>query len=117
MSKITLLVEFAIKDGELGSYRDASTEMRAAVQEDEPGTIQYDWWLSSDGTRGFNIEAFRDSDALATHMANSAALVGDLIAAADVVRVEVFGELTKAGHASIEGAATGYFSSLGGITR
>jgi quinol monooxygenase YgiN len=117
MQEITLLVEFAVKDGRLDGYRSASARMRDAVQRAEPGTTRYDWWLSDDGKRGFNIETFADSAALAVHMANTAPLVADLVAAADVIRVEVLGALTDEGHAAIDEAATGYFGPLGGIER
>ena len=117
MNEITLIVEFAVKPGHAEAYRAASGRMRAAVDADEPGTRRYDWWLDADGARGFNLEVFADSAALAHHMDNTAGLVGDLLAAADVVRVEVLGELDAAGHAAIDEAATGYFSLLGGISR
>lgn len=117
MSEITLIVEFAIKPGRLDDFREAAARMRAVVQAGEPGTTRYDWWLSDDGRRDFNIEVFADSEALAAHMANTAPLVGDLVDAADVVRVEVLGDLTEAGHAAIDAAATGYFNLSGGIAR
>lgn len=117
MDRITLIVEFSIKPGMGDAFEAAAAKMRGTVQRDEPGTVQYDWWLSDDGTRDINIEAFRDSDALADHMANTEPLVGDLIATADVVRVEVLGELTPGGRSSIEAAATGYFGYRGGVTR
>ena len=117
MSRITLIVEFSIKSGMGDTFRAASARLREAVQRDEPGTLQYDWWLSSNGKRDINIEALTDSDALARHMANTAGLVVDLVSAADVVRVEVLGELTEAGHAAIDAAATGHFHFDGGVVR
>lgn len=117
MSEITLLVEFAVKDGATDAYRAASANLRSFVDGSEPGTVRYDWWLSDDGRRGFNIEVFRDSDALAHHMRNTADKTGDLLAAADVVRVEVLGDLTDAGREAIAGAATGWFALLGGVDR
>jgi quinol monooxygenase YgiN len=117
VDRITLVVEFAVKPGLTEAYRDVSGRMRVAVEAGEPRTLQYDWWLSDDGSRGINIESFADSDALAFHMDNTAPLVGDLLAAADVVRVEVLGQLTDVGRAAIEAAATGYFGLLGGIER
>lgn len=117
MEPITLLVEFAINAGRLDAYRAASARLREAVQRDEPGTIRYDWWLSDDGTRGFNIEMFESSAALAAHMEHTAPLVVDLVAAADVMRVEVLGSLTAEGHAAIDESATGYFRQLGDIQR
>ena len=114
---ITLVVEFAIKPGMAEAHRAVSARMRTHVEREEPGTTRYDWWLSDDGTRGINIEIFEDSDALVHHMASTAPLVADLVANAEVVRVEVLGELTHAGRVAIDEAATGYFSLLGGIAR
>lgn len=117
MSKITLVVEFSIKPGGAEAFEAAAARMREAVDRDEPGTLQYDWWLSSDGMRDINIEAFADSDALVAHMANTAPLLPPLLEVADVVAVEVLGELSEAGHAAIDEAATGHFGFSGGIKR
>jgi quinol monooxygenase YgiN len=114
---ITLIVEFAIKPGKLADFESAASAMREMVQRDEPGTLRYDWWLSDDGGRDINIEVFVDSDALVTHMGNTGSLLPGLLACADVVRVEVLGDLTQAGHAAIDDAATGTYGLLGGITR
>lgn len=117
MSRITLIVEFCIRPGMVDAFEAAAERLREAVQRDEPGTEQYDWWLATDGTRDINIESFVDSDALAYHMANTSSLVTPLVAAADVVRVEVLGELSEAGHAAISAAATGHFTYRGGVDR
>ncbi len=117
MEPITLIVEFRIKSGKLADFESAAAALRVVVQRDEPGTLRYDWWLSSDGTRDVNLEVFADSDALVAHMANTAPLLPDLLAAAEVVRVEVLGVLTEAGHAAIDNAATGIFGFNGGVSR
>ena len=115
MTMVTLVVEFAIKPGMAEAHRAVSVRMRSAVEREEPGTTGYDWWLSDDGTRGVDIETFEDSDALVHHMANTAPLVAELVANADVLRVEVLGGLTPRGGPPCAGAATGYFTLMGGI--
>ena len=117
MSEITLIVEFAIKPGMGDTFEAAAARMREKVARDEPGTLRYDWWLSADGTRDMNIEVFADSAALVRHMENTAPMPPDLVAAAEVVRVEVLGELSSEAHAAIDGAATGQFEFSGGIER
>jgi quinol monooxygenase YgiN len=117
MSDITLIVEFAVKDGQAEAYRAASAALREKVDATEPGTSRYDWWLDADGRRAFNLEVFDDGAALAFHMDNTAPLVGALLDAADLVRVEVLGEVDATGRAAIDEAATGYFAALGGISR
>lgn len=117
MAEITLIVEFAIKPGQGPAFAAAASRMREVVERTEPGTSRYDWWLSSDGERDVNIEVFADSDALVRHMDNTAPLLPDLVATADVVRVEVLGDLSPAAHAAIDEAATGHFRLSGGIKR
>lgn len=117
MSQITLIVEFAVKPGQDDAYRAVSERMRTEVERAEPGTLRYEWWLDEAGARGFNLEVFAESSALAHHMENTAGMSGDLLATADVVRVEVLGELDETGHTAIDAAATGYFRLLGGISR
>jgi quinol monooxygenase YgiN len=115
--RVTLVVEFAIEPGRLDDFLAAGRAFREAVQAAEPGTLAYDWWVSEDGRRGLNIEVFADSAALATHMANTAALAPRLAAAAGVVRVEVLGDLSAEARAAIAPAATGWFRLSGGVER
>jgi quinol monooxygenase YgiN len=113
---INLIVEFAIKPGQGPDFAAAARRMREVVQRDEPGPLRYDWWLSADGTRDINIEVFADSDALVRHMENTAPMLPDLVATADVVRVEVLGDLSRAAHDAIDEAATGHFGLSGGFS-
>ena len=115
MGPITLIVEFAIKPGCADAFEEVSLRARGLVAQHETGALRYDWWLTEDRKRGINIEIFRDSHALAEHMADVDVVTADLVANADVLRVEVLGKLTDEGHAAIDAAATGHFRLLGGI--
>ena len=115
--RVTLLVEFEIRPGRLDDFKAAVHALRSVVGEQEPGTLTYEWWLSEDARRGASIEIFADSDALVRHMGGDPTLSAKLTDAAAVASLKVLGELTVAARASIEAAATGFYSRLGGIER
>jgi quinol monooxygenase YgiN len=57
----------------------------------EPGTLQYEWFASGDGTSFVARETFADSDAVLAHAANVGDLVGRWSELSDSVDVEIFG--------------------------
>jgi quinol monooxygenase YgiN len=117
MEQVTLLAEIDIEPGRLAEFKAVVAEMVASVQANEPGAMRYDWYLSEDGTRDWNVEVFSDSEAVVAHMANVAELVPRLTAVATFRRVEVLGDLSEAGMAALGDLARDTLSRLGGVTR
>ena len=58
----------------------------------EPGTLQYDWFLSDDGRRCVVRERYASSEAVLAHLGNAGAMLGRLVELAGGVELEVFGE-------------------------
>lgn len=47
-NNIYWLLELAIKDGHVHDFKALMSEMSAATENDEPGTLNYEWWVSAD---------------------------------------------------------------------
>ena len=92
-------------------------DLVTAVQANEPGALRYDWYLSEDGTRDWNIEVFSDSQAVVAHMENVADLVPKLQATATFKRVEVLGDLSEDGMTALGNLARSKLRLLGGVAR
>jgi len=92
MSKVIRIVaEMSINDGQDKEFERLVTEMVGKVVGNEPGTLDYGWYLSADGRTCTIVEAYQDGDALMTHMANIGALFQSLMENCQVTRVNVYG--------------------------
>ena len=55
------VVELAIIPGQLDAFKALMNEMVAATQADEPGALNYEWFISEDGTTCHIYERYADS--------------------------------------------------------
>ena len=93
MEKVRLLVELTIPDGKLEPFNAIAEEMVAGSRA-EPGTLEYEWFLSRDGKRCRLLETYTDSAALLAHFKGTVVqeLVPRLAELVAVDRFEVYGE-------------------------
>lgn len=91
--KVLLNVSLTIHDGKLNAFQAVAREMVEASRK-EPGTLGYEWYLSSDGKRCQLIETYVDADALLAHFAGPAVQEGvpKMLATANVSSFEVYGD-------------------------
>ena len=62
------VVELAIKPGELSSFRALMNEMVATIKADEPGTLNYEPFVSQDERTCHIFERYADAGAVRTHL-------------------------------------------------
>jgi quinol monooxygenase YgiN len=67
--QVAWLTQCAVKEGQLEAFKALMDEMVAATR-DEPGTLDYEWFISDDDSTVHIYERFADSDATIAH-ANS----------------------------------------------
>jgi quinol monooxygenase YgiN len=65
-----------IHPGKLAEWKRVAAQCMESARTKDSGTLQYDWFLSSDQTECICLERFRDSDALLEHVANLGELMG-----------------------------------------
>ncbi len=71
MSKhVYWIIEADVISGKLDELKSLMVEMSDATQADEPGALNYEWSLSSDGTECHIFERYLDNDATMVHMGN-----------------------------------------------
>jgi quinol monooxygenase YgiN len=114
MASLILLVELRVTDAE--AFRPAAQRL-IAISEAEPGTLRYEWFSSDDGLDVRIIEEFADEAALDTHGANIAEAITGLLAAADLVRTGVLGEVSEQRRARMAGPGTGFLGYFAGFKR
>ena len=65
---ISYVFEVAVRPGKLEEFKTLMQEMVEATQANEPDTLNYEWFISHDGTVCHTCERYRNSDAVMTHM-------------------------------------------------
>ena len=106
-----------LNDGGLDTFKELAAGYAATVQENEPGTTTYQWYLAEDESKCLLHESFTDSEALLQHLANVGPSLPDLLAGAPITRVEVIGTPTDAAREALDGLGASYFPHFAGFQR
>jgi quinol monooxygenase YgiN len=67
---VAWIFELTVKDGHDATLRALMTEMVDATRAGEPGTLDYEWYLSEDGRRLHIYERYADAAATLVHLGN-----------------------------------------------
>ncbi|HEX9795343.1 MAG TPA: antibiotic biosynthesis monooxygenase [Planctomycetota bacterium] len=111
MNEVRLTAHFAIHPGQLEVFKTHAETCLRIVQEQDTGTIQYDWFLSDDGTRCVVQETYRDSAAVLEHFEHVGATIAEIVRCADPA-IELFGSLSPALVAAIADLPHTIYGSL-----
>jgi quinol monooxygenase YgiN len=90
---VRLLVELTIYHEKFDAFNRIAREMTAG-SETEPGTLDYEWFISGDRRRCRLVETYADSDALLAHLDGPVVqqLVPKLLEQSRLDRFEVYGQ-------------------------
>lgn len=78
MSKIQVSVRMKVHNNMLEGFKRQAIECIKQVKEKDSGTLQYDWFLSSDYTECEVHETYESSEALLAHLSNISDSLGVL---------------------------------------
>ncbi len=62
------MLELAIKDGQLETFKALMEEMVESTKANEPGALNYEWWINEAGTVCHLYERYADSAATLAHL-------------------------------------------------
>jgi quinol monooxygenase YgiN len=114
---IGYVIELTINDGGLDRFKELAAGYAAAVQESEPDTTTYQWYLAEDGSKCLLHEAFTNSEALLQHLTNVGPSLPDLLAVSPITRVEVFGTPSDDAREALDGLGAAYYPHFTGFQR
>lgn len=90
------IVELAIQPGQLEQLRSVAQDLTNAVRSDEPGTVNYEWFVNREHTAAFIFERYASDAAALVH---SKTFSDDLVKRSQAfmpTRLNVFGSLGDA---------------------
>ena len=114
MSKLQATAILKIHEGKLDEFTVLATQCIASVKEKDKCTLQYDWFFNESHTECVVREAYTDSNALLTHMANLGELLGKVLKVADM-SLELYGDPSPELKTVINSANGKIYSFYGGI--
>jgi quinol monooxygenase YgiN len=65
---VAWMFELVVREGREADFRALMGEMAAATERNEPGTLDYEWYVGDDGRRLHLFERYADADAAMTHL-------------------------------------------------
>ncbi|MCZ7385434.1 MAG: antibiotic biosynthesis monooxygenase [Candidatus Methanoperedens sp.] len=78
MNKLHVSARMKIREGKLEGFKQQAAECIRLTKEKDTGTLQYDWFISSDRTECEIREVYENSEALAEHKHNLRKALGRL---------------------------------------
>ncbi len=110
-------LQMSVRDGQLNDARDLMNEMVAATRQ-EPGTQNYEWFLSEDGKSCHVNERYADSGAAMVHLGNFGTNFADrFLACFEPTSLSVYGNPSSEVRAALDGFGATYLGWLGGFNR
>lgn len=70
MANLQVSAKMKIREGMLEGVKQHANECIQRVTEKDPGTIQYDWFISSDNTECEIRETYKNPEAFLAHLSN-----------------------------------------------
>lgn len=91
MNNIQVTARFQIHKGKLDEFKRVADQCISVTKENDPNTLQYDWFFNPDQTECVVREKYTDSSSVFAHLQNLGSLFNEITGLADIT-IEVFGE-------------------------
>lgn len=117
-TEISWVFSVTIKDGKEEDLKVLIGEMAKQAEATEPGTLQYRWMISDDGTSGQVHERYRNSEMALTHLASfNENFAERLMRLVDPTGMVVYGNPSMALKKELAGVGPVFMQRAGGFTR
>lgn len=112
------VLELAVRPEQLNDFRTLMQEMVAAADTNEPGTLNYEWNISDEGTVCHIYVRYENPAAVMLHMASfGTKFTGRFAALAQITRFVVYGAPSAEVKAALDPYGAVYLASFGGFKR
>ncbi len=112
------VLQLDIKPGHFEELRALVEEMVDATKANEPGTMNYEWHVSDDGSTCHIYERYADSDAVMAHLGAFGAKYAErFMSALTPSALFVYGSPNAAAREALSGMGAQFMKPLGGFAR
>jgi quinol monooxygenase YgiN len=114
---VSWVIELAVKEGQLDTFKTLMDEMVAGTSS-EPGTLNYEWYISDDEGTVHIFEKYADSEAMITHVNGfMAKWAGRFMESVNPTRFVVYGAPSEAAKELLAPFGGTYLAPWGGFDR
>ena len=114
---VFFIAGLAIRPGQLDAFKALMHDMVEATKANEPGALNYEWFISEDGTTCHIYERYADSAAVMAHMGNFAAFGARWEATVEMKGATAYGTPSDEARALLAGMGGTLMGPLGGFAR
>ena len=117
-SNVHWVLELAINEGKLDTFKTPMQEMVEATQSNEPGAMNYEWFISEDEKNCHIYERYVDSAATMIHLGNFGAKFAErFFAAVTPTRFTVYGDPSSEVREALAPFGAVHMAEFGGFAR
>jgi quinol monooxygenase YgiN len=115
--QLSWVLQCAVKDGQLDAFKELMEEMVVGTN-DEAGALNYEWFISDDGSKVHLYEKYADSEAAIAHLNGFMAKWAQrFMGSVDVERFTVYGNPSDAARETMAPLGGKYLATWGGFAR
>lgn len=112
------ILELDINIGEIDNFKAVMKDMVEATQADEPGALNYEWFISGDGKQCHVYERYADSAATMIHLGNFGEKFADrFLATVTPTRFMVYGDPSAEVRDALAGFGAVHLEQIAGFAR
>ena len=119
-NQIHFFVECTISEGNLDNFKDIARKISNLIQDNEPDTKTYQWYLNREGTKCIIHEVYPDSEVMLAHgrVTDFRKMLSQMVKIAPITSFYVLGDLTEEAKKVMTGSSgDNIYSSFTGFTR
>lgn len=111
------IAKVAIRPGQMEAFKALMNDMVGATKANEPGALNYEWFIGEDGTTCHIYERYADSAAVMAHMATFATFGERWAATVEGIGMTTYGSPSEEVKALLTGPGGTLMAPLGGFVR
>lgn len=112
------MLEVAINEGQLDDFKALMEEMVTATQADEPGALNYEWFINAEGSECHIYERYADNGATMVHLGNfGSKFAGRFMTCATPKRFMLYGPADEQVLGALGPMGAVHHTQIGGFAR
>ena len=112
-----LIVRQGINPGKLDEFKELARQFTEGLEEVEPGTLGYEWFIAEDGRECYLNECYTDSEAFLSHFAGVGPKIGIMLEISPMMEAVVLGDPSPEAREALSKLGARFYSRHAGFAR
>ena len=118
-NQIHVRAEFTIEEGKIEEYKELVQKMSRVVEDSEPGTINYQFYLNRSETKCIAHETYANSEAALAHISGVASqtILPKIFSVSRISRLDVYGKPSEELQKALTSFGSQIYNIVAGFSR